>query len=274
MDLFQVDRQTCNKDGICAAVCPSRIIEIDENGYPVAVPDADRACIRCGHCVAACPTGSLDHSAMAAAECPPVNAALNLSAEQTEHFLRSRRSIRTYKPKTVPREVVQNLISMVRYAPSGRNTQDAEWLVMGKREDLRKTAGLMVDWMRWTLDREPQTAALMQLKKTAKLWEEGSDTIFRNAPVVLVAHAEKDNPRGQTTCTIALSYMELAALGLGLGCCWAGYFMRAAGEYPPLIQSLGLPEAHQCFGAMMVGYPKYTYHRLPLRKEPPITWRL
>ena len=38
--------------------------------------------------------------------------------------------------------------------------------------------------------------------------------------------------------------------------------------------ALALPAGHQCFGAMMVGYPQHRYHRLPTRKTPNITWRM
>lgn len=271
--LFRVDQKTCNQDGICAAVCPSRIITIEKGGTPFLLPGAEKDCIRCGHCVAACPTGSLDHHAMSAAQCPPVQAAFTLSPEHTEHFLRSRRSIRTYKSQFVPEKIIERLIRMARYAPSGRNSQDTEWLVMGNTDNIHKAASLVIDWMRWTIDRDPITAALMHLEKTVKRWEEGTDIIFRDAPVVIVAHAEKDNPRAQATCTIALTYLELAAKGFGLGCCWAGYFMRAATDYSPLMQALSLPNGHQCFGAMMVGFPKFNYYRLPLRNEPRISWR-
>jgi hypothetical protein len=40
-----------------------------------------------------------------------------------------------------------------------------------------------------------------------------------------------------------------------------------------LREAVNLPEGHQIFGAMMVGYPKYRYHRIPLRKEPKIAWQ-
>ena len=73
--------------------------------------------------------------------------------------------------------------------------------------------------------------------------------------------------------TIALSYLDLAASSFGLGTCWAGYFHAAATMWPPMRNAVDLPERHTCFGAMMIGYPKYTYHRLPLRNEPRITWR-
>lgn len=274
MELFQIDQKTCNKDGICAAVCPSRIIGFQKGEYPRLVPGGQVACIQCGHCVAVCPTGSLDHEAMTAAACPQVQPDYSLSAEQTEHFLRNRRSIRAYKEKVVDKALIERLIHIARYAPSGRNTQGVQWLVLGQSDEIRRIAGSVANWMRWIIDNDPETAASMHLDKTLAHWEKGIDIIFRGAPVVIVAHAEEENPRAQTTCTIALTYLELAATGLGLGCCWAGYFMKAADEYPPLVQVLALPEGHRCYGAMMVGYPKYKYHRLPLRNEPTITWRI
>lgn len=274
MELFQIDQETCNKDGLCAAVCPAQIIDFKKDRYPSIKAGTEVACIRCGHCVAVCPTASLDHDAMAAEQCPPVQPDLRLSADHAEHFLRSRRSIRTYKKKGVAQDHLERLIRMARYAPSGRNTQGVEWLVLGQPDGIRRIAGSVADWMRWILDRDPETAASMHLDKTLACWDQGIDIIFRGAPVVIVAHADKENPRAQTTCTIALTYLELAATGLELGCCWAGYFMKAADEYPPLLQALALPEGHRCFGAMMVGYPKFKYHRLPLRNEPKITWRV
>ncbi len=274
MALFQIQQKTCSQDGLCAAVCPSQIIDFQKGRYPVPKSGAEAACIRCGHCVAVCPTASLDHEAMAAEQCPSVKPDLTLSAEHAEHFLRSRRSIRKYKKKAVEQDRMERLIRIARYAPSGRNTQGVGWLVLGRTDEIHRIAERVADWMRWVVDNDPETAVAMHLEKTLAGWAEGVDVIFRGAPAVIVAHAEKENPRAQTTCTIALTYLELAATGLGLGCCWAGYFMRAADEYMPLLQALALPQGHRCYGAMMVGYPKFTYRRLPLRNEPHIIWRL
>lgn len=74
-------------------------------------------------------------------------------------------------------------------------------------------------------------------------------------------------------CTIALTYLELAATSMGLGTCWAGYFNVAATSFPPMQEALALPPGHQAFGSMMVGCPKFSYHRLPLRNPPAISWR-
>ena len=88
-----------------------------------------------------------------------------------------------------------------------------------------------------------------------------------------VSNAPKDERTAPEACTIALAYLELAAPSFGLGACWAGYFNAAANFWPPMQDALDLPEEHISFGAMMVGYPKFEYQRLPLRNEARILWR-
>jgi nitroreductase len=206
-------------------------------------------------------------------QCPPVRKELRLDPEHCEHFLRSRRSIRNYKDQAVPRADIARVIEMARYAPSGHNSQCAEWLVLDSRDELRRLAGIVTDWMRWMMESMPETANAWHLDRTVKRWEKGEDVILRGAPVAIVAHAAEDNRMAPSTCTIALSYLELAATSLGLGCCWAGYFNAAATTFPPMKEALALPAGHQCFGSMMLGYPKFSYSRLPLRKSPLISWR-
>jgi nitroreductase/NAD-dependent dihydropyrimidine dehydrogenase PreA subunit len=274
MDIFDVTTETCNRDGICAAVCPSGLILMGEDRYPRPVAEADEVCIRCGHCVAACPTGSFSHRDMPLGQFAPVQDELQPTAGQCEHFLRNRRSIRVYKEKNVSKDEIEKLIQIARHAPSGHNSQCVEWLVLADKDELGKLAGVVADWMRWMIDNMPEFAASMHLARTVGRWDQGTDVILRNAPVLIVAHAEKDNRMAPAACTIALTYLELAATSLGLGCCWAGYFNAAATNFPPMMKALSLPGGHQSFGAMMVGYPKFKYHRLPVRKRPRIAWRL
>ena len=169
---------------------------------------------------------------------------------------------------------LQKLIETARNAPSGHNNQRERWLVLGNREELQRLSGIVVDWMHWVLAKMPEMAAMLHLERTAQRWQDGEDVILRNAPALIVAHAEKDDRMAPSTCTITLAYLELAAAGRGLGTCWAGYFNAAASTFPPMSEALGLPAGHQSFGAMMVGYPAVTYQRLPPRKSPEIMWRL
>lgn len=272
MELFTIDHATCNKDGLCAQACPLGIIDWTHGQQPVAGVDAEKLCIRCGHCVAICPSGALHHRDMDPADCPPVHPQWHLSAEQCEHFLRSRRSIRLFKQQPVARQTLTRLIEIARYAPSGINSQGVRWLVIDSRATLHNLAGLVIEWMRWLQTDMPEMARALHVERAICRWQDGHDTILRAAPALIVAHAEAANRMAPTTCTIALSYLELAATGLGLGTCWAGYFNAAVNSFPPLRHALNLPASQQCFGAMMVGVPRCRYHRLPTRNPPEITW--
>ncbi len=273
MNLIEVNQQTCHKDGICSAVCPAKLINFTKGEYPTPIAETDELCIRCGHCVAVCPSNSLLHAEMPLEQCPPVRKELLLSAEQSEQFLRNRRSIRNYRDKAVPRDTLQKLIEVARYAPTGHNTQSVEWLVLSDRDELNKLVAIVGDWMRWMLANMSEFALSMHMDLALGRLEEGNDIVLRDAPVLIVAHASKDDRMAPASCTIALAYLELAATGMGLGGCWAGYFNTACNTFPPMKKALGLPVGHQCFGAMMVGYPQFRYQRMPERKTPSITWR-
>lgn len=274
MSLFTVDEQKCKRDGLCVAECPVSIIEMkSRESSPSPVPGAEQLCINCGHCVAVCPHGAMSLHNMTSEECEPVNKDLMISAEQAGHFLRRRRSIRNYQARPVDRTTLAGLIDVARYAPSGHNSQPVHWLVYENTEELRRLAGLVIDWMRVMIAGHPEIAQPMHFDRVVAAWEKGLDRVLRGAPHLIVAHGDASFTASQSSCTIALTYLELAAFAMGLGACWAGYFNAAANFYPALKQELDLPTGHALFGAMMVGYPKFTYHRIPLRNEPRIRWR-
>lgn len=272
--LFVADQEKCKQDGLCVAECPLGIIELkDHKSVPIPTKDADELCIRCGHCVAVCPHGALSHRSMTPEQCPPVIRDWLLNPEEVEHFLRSRRSIRTYKEEAVAREVLTKLIHIARFAPSGHNLQPVRWSVIYDTQEVRRLAGIVIDWMRDLLDKGEPLAKALHMDRVVAAWESGVERICRGAPHVIVAHAPKEERTAPQACTIALAYLELAAPSFGLGACWAGYFHAAANFWPPMQEALDLPEEHISFGAMMIGYPKFKYQRLPLRNEPRIIWR-
>ncbi|MFZ5597945.1 MAG: nitroreductase family protein [Bacillota bacterium] len=272
MGLFMVDRSKCKKDGICASECPVRIIQMaGEDGFPAMMAEA--FCINCGHCISVCPQGAITLKNIRPEELVAVQDSLLPGPEQAAHFLSSRRSIRNYKDKVVDREVLEKIIRVAGYAPSGHNTQPVEWLVVENPGEVRRLSGLVVDWMRLMIKEKPEFARPMHMDMVVAGWEMGMDPVCRQAPHVVVAHAPSKAPTSHDACITALTYLELAAYSMGLGACWAGYFGVAAAVFPPLIEALGLPEGRRVFGAMLLGYPKFKYYRIPVRKSPVITWK-
>jgi len=274
MSTLTVDREKCNSCGLCAVECPGGLIKIADSGaFPVLIDGAEDYCIKCGHCVAVCPLGAIAIPTMKPQNCIPIRKGLLPSSEQVEHFLKSRRSIRVYKQKGVPRDLLAKLIDIASYAPSGHNWQPLYWLVIENPKEVKRLAGLVADWMRVVIKEMPDLADLLHLQKRVAAWDQGEDVITRGAPHLIIAHAPAADPSAAVDAYIALTYLELAAYSLGLGACWSGYLQMAIVFHPPVMEALRLPEGHIGLGTMMIGYPKHKFSRIPLKNEPRIIWR-
>ena len=274
MTPFTVDSEKCNRDEICVKACPTKVIRLSSTEeLPAPTDDFDSYCLACGHCVAVCPTGAFRLKCLGPGECMPVNKQMVLTKEQAEQFLRSRRSIRNFKKRAVEREKLEKLLEMACFAPSAKNNQPWYWTVVESSDDVRRYAGMVIDWMRVVIEQNPEQAETRGLPRVVAAWDGGEERICRGAPHIIVVHGDKDYGFGSEDGALALCYLELFAPVLGLGSCWAGYFYSAVNAYPPLFDALGLPAAHRAFGAVMVGYPRLRYQRLPLRTRPKVTWK-
>jgi nitroreductase len=160
---------------------------------------------------------------------------------------------------------------MVRYAPSGSNSQRVEWSIIDNSAELTHIREAGVEWMRWSIESRPEIAAALDLKRLLTRMENGKDGLLRGAPVLIITHGKKGDMMAPQACTIALSYLELAAKSLELGSCWVG-LIQVAASFPHMREALALPEGHVVCGSIVLGYPKYQYHRIPLRNAPHIIW--
>jgi nitroreductase/Pyruvate/2-oxoacid:ferredoxin oxidoreductase delta subunit len=270
MSILKVDEETCTKCGACVAVCPIGLILLHEGKYPRPIPTADQVCIRCGHCVTVCPTASITHVEIAPEDCPLLDESLNISLEQAAQLAMSRRSIRSFRDEPVPRDIITRLINIARYAPTGHNDQEIRWLVIDDAEKLQRFEAIGLDWMR--VASQQNSAMADMLAGAIRRSEAGIPMFLRNAPALVVTHAGANNPIATIDSSIALATFDLVANSVGLGCCWAGFFIVAATTFPTLKEVLGLPEGRQVYGALMLGYPNYRYRRIPTRLPASIIW--
>jgi nitroreductase/NAD-dependent dihydropyrimidine dehydrogenase PreA subunit len=262
MQLFHVDAEKCNRDGICIRECPFYILRAGDEKLPEMVPGAEAICLRCGHCLAVCPTGAVTLDGVAAGACEPVQPDPPVDAAALTHLVKTRRSIRVYKDRPVPREVIEGLVDTVRWADTAKNLQPLHWLLVDGRENIHEMAKGTIEWMR------PQEA----YAAVVSIWDQGRDIILRDAPLMAVIHAAKTALNPPADGAIAATTLELVAASMGLGSCWAGFFMRAANHHGPLRQFLNLPDDHVVCAALMLGYPKFTYQRIPPRQAAKMRW--
>jgi nitroreductase len=146
--------------------------------------------------------------------------------------IKGRRSVRKFKPQTVPEEALNRLIEAAVQAPSAGNTQPWEFVVVKSQNVIKKLA----------------KAAYNQAH-------------VEKAPVVIVVCVNENvssasyGERGRTLYCLqdtaaATQNILLTAYSLGLGTCWIGAFneMEAA-------QVLRAPEKVRPVVMIPVGYP-------------------
>lgn len=269
MGLLTVNQELCVKCGICAEVCPNGIIGMAAEGPEMRYAPA---CIACGHCTAVCPHGALDHVKAPLDKQTKLAHYPVLNEEVAGAFLRSRRSIRAYKKDRIDKEKILRLLDIARFAPSGCNSQGLSYIVIENPAKLKQITEKTVEWLEKQL-REGAEWAKAFAGVADVYRKQGIDVILRGAPSLVVATAPRDFLLGHDNARFSLEYVELYATAMGLGTCWAGFVEMAAGSsYQPLLETMEIQAGFAVAGAMMLGYPKYTYHRLVDRNPLQVTW--
>lgn len=133
----------CRKCGLCAMTCPVVIIQQEEKGTVPKVYNADlERCQCCGHCVAICPQGALSHSHFPEGTVNPIRSEYVPTYDQVLELIRGRRSKRSFKDKPVERGVIEKVLEVARFGPSGHNEQSTEFVVIQDKDIIQEIAAL------------------------------------------------------------------------------------------------------------------------------------
>lgn len=267
MHKFGFDQSICVRCGQCTLACPNGIFQRPTNdSYPVCIEDAEKICIGCHHCVAACATGALTIGGIGASDCLEFDAANVIRFEQIAYLVRKRRSIRRYSDKPLEDRIIEQLLDVVRWAPTAKNGLPVKWVIVNNAAKVHELAGKVMDCMK----------KLPKTERMVEVWDKGGDPIFRGAPCVIGAYTDDLTSHwSEFDAAIAVETLDLCAATMRLGTCWAGMFVRAAqsANKPAINQWLGLKETETIHGGLMLGHiGDETYQRIPYRPEAPKIW--
>ena len=290
--MIEINTAVCNGCGMCAEVCPDYVLHKNNQTKMIDIRYPLQCC-ECGHCMAICPLDAitgLPRPETVPDKQPPEA----VTPGMVEHLLLSRRSTRQYKAKEFPEAVLASLMTVAANAGTGGNTQttgfmvirDADLIKQLEQQVIRSVwrSGLMLvkpdGWVERILRKKLGTVIARQfagyhdIVKHRRGDNRLTGMIFRNAPVIIVAHDIRGNPMGHANCALAIRNMEMMALAHGLGTCWCGWLMSAAMKQPKKIHRLlRLPLQREIGGAIMAGYPRYVFARIPRRKERAVVYR-
>ena len=258
----------CSQCGACVTECgPLRqAITLTDSGVRIDL----ELCIACGHCVAICPSDEMEH---------PLSPRQPLmdklpTPEAAAMYLRSPRSVRFYKKEGAPRESILRLLDIGRYPQTGINTQGISYLVVDGRDKVEALNALFCETALKLIPEHPEMARLAEVIELQKA--RGEERIFRGAPQLIIALADKDHTRPRENAQFSLTFIALLAPTLGLGTCWAGYFESLAIHdrfAAPFWKFLRLPENMRIRGALMLGVPDVPFRRLVARNPLSVEWR-
>jgi len=289
--MIEVDGAKCTGCGFCFDECPAGVFSLvpAPRGRRTAQTSHADQCTLCGHCVAICPEGAITHGDMPAEDFKE-EPRLTISPETMRAFLLSRRSIRSYREKAVPGDIIEQLIEVGTHAGTARNAQTENFVVIQDRELLADLEG-MVTAILWRKMKplgsavgrklaavkygEEQVTRSLGLYGRFKARIESGDTagvVFRNAPAVIIVNGLRANFNARENCAIATRNMELLAKSLGLGTCWAGFLLVAAGLTRKVARRLGIPDDRNIYSAIMLGFPRHEYGKIVPRKEREVRW--
>jgi len=144
--------------------------------------------------------------------------------------IHTRRSVRAYADKPIPREVLQRLMEALRLAPSAANAQP--WRCI------------------FVTDRVMKEAVARSCKE--RMWIAGAAAVVVGCGFPEQAYALMGGSGNSVDIdlAIALDHLSLAARNEGLGTCWIGAF--AEREIKAL---LTIPGRAKIVSLMTVGYP-------------------
>ncbi|MHA1728998.1 MAG: nitroreductase family protein [Promethearchaeota archaeon] len=154
--------------------------------------------------------------------------------------IKKRRSIRQFKSKIVPEDILKRILEAGRLSPTWANKQGTRYIIVKEQEKVDEIA--QATGQKWALE----------------------------APMFIIVCISPENsgknmnklPYFTVDAAICMEHLVLAATNEGLGTCWMGWFNEEK-----IRQILSIPEETRVIGITPIGYSK-DYEIKPQERKP------
>ncbi len=287
--IVNIDQNLCTSCGICGDICPRHIMEtIRQNDEKVVVVSRERLhlCLKCGHCAAVCPSSAIQVDGLKSEEFIPFKES-GIHSDQLLSLMAQRRSIRRYKNKPIPREIMHQIIDAAHKSPTGTASRSTGIIVIDNPqilsifsehvykmyEDLEKN--LKNPIARFFIKRQigkKMFRTLLDFVMPGMHWyidwyKQGkSNEILRDCPTLMLFHSPVYEPMSAENCLISAFHSIMMAQVLGIGTCFNDLIPPACNRISEIRTLLDLPEDREVYASITMGYSKYQFKQMPPRK--------
>ena len=249
MNPIEIDADKCIVCSNCINDCPNSYLFLEND----EVRTNQKGCMECGHCYAICPQGAIIMTNYESTD-EKVVLMSEIDPETLLKAMKSRRTIRQFKPNPVEDEKIEKILEAGRYSPTGANRQMVSYTILGSKQ--REAEGICLNLFR--KGKRFGSAFTSYLKRI----EIDDDFFFKGAPLVIVVASKSTVDGG-----LASSYMEIMAESLGLGVLYSGFFVMCSKMSRNLKKLLELEKGYDVVTCMVIGYPDVKYQRIVPRED-------
>lgn len=175
-----------------------------------------------------------------------------------------RRSVRSYRAKTVDRRIVSALLDAAVQAPTALHEEPWAFAVVQDRATLRRLSD--------------SALRTLQERETGLHLPRGSqgltlpENVFYDAGTLIVIYGKPLGPFVAADCWLAAENLMLAARGMGLGSCVIG-LAAAALDSPEWKAELKVPAGLTAYAPIIVGEPSGETPATGRREPEVLSWR-
>jgi len=166
-----------------------------------------------------------------------------------QELLINRRSIRDFRSQEVPLSVVNDIIQDTCMAPSARNSQPCQFVIIRNRDYIRKLSQESKKNLLADLQKNPDSP----LQNYEAVLRDEQFNAFYNAPCLVYVAGPRNHASLDVDCALTVSYFMFSAASRGLGTCWVGLGSHIRDRR--ILDELGLPEDSRIIAPIILGYP-------------------
>ncbi|MFW9821772.1 MAG: nitroreductase family protein [Candidatus Thorarchaeota archaeon] len=260
MSIVGINSEKCSVCKSCITDCTRGLFQEDSSGKVIRIADQMSRCNFCGKCVAICKQKAIiwkgDWEDDVETYPGVNNYEKNVSYEDLLHLLKVKRSVRQWKTKKIPPEILKKVFEAMRYASSADNRRAWKFSVVSDPATIKKLSQAAIKIVYSYIGFPSAKSALNYFNSI------DHDPIFHKAPTVIFLVSTPNTSMPQVDAGIILTYGQLAAHTLGLATCWIGMAHGLAMNHE-MMKIIGLEGPIQ--GVLTIGYPAVKYYNTPPR---------